>query len=249
MRVRVLVLGGVLAWLAVQPAAAQTQADADACNGKPPQYSDGQVIAACSIIIRSGQADSVNMSAFYTNRGFAYDRLGDLPNAIADYSQAIALNPSNEVAYSDRGGAYTKQQNYAQAMSDLNRAIQLNAGDADAYYNRGLVYGAQSDHARAIADYDQAIRLSPASVYYAERARERVMLEDLDGAFADASQAIALDPREPTAYYFRSLILAAASRFDEAMSDIDQFIRLNPQSPDGPRVRALILDEKSKAGR
>lgn len=248
MRVRVLLFVGVLACLAARPAEAVTQADADACNGRPPQYSDGQVIAACTVIIQSGQADSVNMSAFYANRGFAFDRQNDLNSAVSDYSRAIALDPANGTAYSNRGGAYLKLRNYSAAMSDLNQAVALQPGNPDAYYNRGLVYGAQEDPVRAIADYDRAISLGPQAAYYTERGRERLTQQDFEGAYADANQALALDPRESGAYLIRGAILSSANRFDEAIADIDQFIRLNPQSPLGPSLRSIILEEKAKAG-
>ena len=44
-------------------------------------------------------------SAFY-NRGIAWRRKGDLDRAIADYDQAIKLNPRFSVAFNNRGNAF-----------------------------------------------------------------------------------------------------------------------------------------------
>ena len=40
---------------------------------------------------------------FYCNRGYAYGKKGDYNRAIADYTQAIELNPNYVEAYNNRG--------------------------------------------------------------------------------------------------------------------------------------------------
>ena len=45
----------------------------------------------------------------YINRGVAYERKGDNDRAIADYNEAIRLNPKNAIAFNDRCFAYGKK--------------------------------------------------------------------------------------------------------------------------------------------
>lgn len=239
----------VFAVFLAQPAAAQTQQDEDACNGRPPRFTYQQTIAGCTTIIQSGAADTANLSGFYSNRGVAYNYLGQHANAIADYNQAIRLNPGNYLAFSNRGASYLAQGDYALAIADLDQAIRLNPNAAEAYFNRGLAYVAQSNSPRAVADFDQAIRLEPSNPdAYAGRAEARVGLRDYEGAWADTNQAIALDTGHARAYLVRSLLQTAAGEFDLALQDIDHFIRSEPQEPAGPKIRAMILEEKVKAG-
>ena len=40
---------------------------------------------------------------FYTNRGSAYDGLGDYERAIQNYDEAIRLDPQDYLAYNNRG--------------------------------------------------------------------------------------------------------------------------------------------------
>jgi tetratricopeptide (TPR) repeat protein len=97
----------------------------------------------------------------YRLRGNAYAGQGDHERAIADYDQAIRLDPRSAVAYYDRGLARTEQENYAEAISDFNEAIRLDGADAAAYHGRGLARAHQGEYDRAIADCTEAIRLDP----------------------------------------------------------------------------------------
>ncbi len=66
-------------------------------------------IRGCTLIIE-GQAKNYNSVAAkavaYANRGNAYEKKGEYDRAIADYEQAIRLNPRYALAYSGRGNAY-----------------------------------------------------------------------------------------------------------------------------------------------
>ena len=75
----------------------------------------------------------------YANRGLAYGKKGDYDKAIADYTEAIRLNPNAE-AYSNRGLAYRKKGDYDKAIADSPRPSGPNPIKRQAYYNRGLAY-------------------------------------------------------------------------------------------------------------
>lgn len=87
---------------------------------------------------------------------------------IADYDEAIKLEPSNADGYFNRGDAYDEMGEYGKAIGDYSKAIQLNPNYADAYCNRGCAYGEIGDYDKAIADYNKAIELDPnnALAYY-----------------------------------------------------------------------------------
>jgi tetratricopeptide (TPR) repeat protein len=79
--------------------------------------------------------------------------------AIADFTQAIKLDPGSSIAYRERGVIYDGMGDQDKAIADCNQAIRLNPNYAFAYYSRGLAYDNKKDYDRAIADYNQAIRL------------------------------------------------------------------------------------------
>jgi tetratricopeptide (TPR) repeat protein len=61
----------------------------------------------------------------YYNRGLAYALKGEYDHAIADYNQALALNPRYAETYSNRGAAYYREGNISKACADLRRACDL----------------------------------------------------------------------------------------------------------------------------
>ena len=68
--------------------------------------------------------------------------------ALADYNQAIALDPCVGAAYHNRGLVHYHAGAYHQALADYNRALDLAPDDAEAYVNRGLLHEARGDGAR-----------------------------------------------------------------------------------------------------
>jgi tetratricopeptide (TPR) repeat protein len=99
-------------------------------------------------------------SAFF-NRGYAWEKKGDLDRAIADYDEAIRLDPSYVLAYFFRGSAWHWKGDLNRAIADYDEAIRLDPSYASAYFQRGYVWEKKGDLDRAIADYDEAIRLDP----------------------------------------------------------------------------------------
>ena len=126
--------------------------------------------------------------------------------AIADYTEAIRLDPGDAEAYYNRGVIYAHKGDYDAAVADYTEAIRLDPGDATAYYNRGFDYGKIGDYPRAIAYYSEAIRLGPgdATAYFA-RGNAYGEIGDHTRAIADYSEAIRLDPEDATAYYYRGI--------------------------------------------
>jgi serine protease Do len=104
---------------------------------------------------------------FFLRAGYKV-REGNISAAIADYTQAIKLNPNYTAAYTSRGIARSAIRDEAGAIADLNRAITLNPNLADAYTSRGLIKSQQGDTQGAIIDYTQAVKLEPtfARAYY-----------------------------------------------------------------------------------
>jgi hypothetical protein len=95
----------------------------------------------------------------YTNRGVAYNGLGNYRQAIDDCSRAIEINPGYALAYTNRGIAYSNLGNYKQAIEDYGRAIEIKPGYALAYTNRGFVYLTHGDKISGCRDARKACEL------------------------------------------------------------------------------------------
>jgi lipoprotein NlpI len=101
----------------------------------------------------------------YTNRGSGWRDKGEYDRAIADYNDAIRLDPQFVQAYVNRGRTWSNKADYDRALADYNEAIRLSPQDARAYLNRGVTRFAQGQFESAQADVSAAVRLNPNDAY------------------------------------------------------------------------------------
>ncbi|MBZ0288691.1 MAG: tetratricopeptide repeat protein [Anaerolineae bacterium] len=132
----------------------------------------------------------------------------DWEGAIAEYTCAIQLNPSNTVALFNRGYSYYKLGEYTEAEADYNAELELNPTDGATYNNRGNIYYARGDYEHALQDYDRAIELATGEVYisYYNRAGLKLETGDYNAALADIAQALKVNPDYQDSYLVRARI-------------------------------------------
>ena len=68
----------------------------------------------------------------------AYNENGEHDKAIADFIEAIRLDPKDALAYAGRGFSYAEKDDYDKAIADYNEAIGLNPKGVLAYVGRGF---------------------------------------------------------------------------------------------------------------
>jgi tetratricopeptide (TPR) repeat protein len=205
----------------------------------------GDMIAACTRVIDAGRYTGINLAPVFYNRGHAWRDKGDLDRAIADYDQAIKLDPGHFAAYYNRGHAWRAKGDLDRAITDYSQAIRLDPKSAGAYNNRGNSWQDKGDLDHALADYDGAIRLDPyLAGAYNNRGNTRRAKGDFDRAIADYNQAIRLDPAFAMAYNNRGTAWYIKGDFDRAIADYDQTIRLDPKEASAYRARGDAWRDK-----
>ncbi len=124
-RMRRVAFGLILLFAALPlPSHAQLSPNWEGCTGNP-DIEWKQQIERCSALISSGAETPHNLSIAYYNRALAYENLDDYPKAIADYSEAIALDPKDADAYLYRGIDRIRTDDRAGGEADIARAKQL----------------------------------------------------------------------------------------------------------------------------
>ncbi|MEW6672827.1 MAG: tetratricopeptide repeat protein [Thermodesulfobacteriota bacterium] len=92
----------------------------------------------------------------YNNRGLAHFDKGRYDQAVADFSQAIAIDPKNAAAYSNRGDTYLLMGRYDLAIADFTKVIEINPKLSVFYYLRGNAYFKKKDYDNCWNDYNMA---------------------------------------------------------------------------------------------
>ena len=137
----------------------------------------------------------LSSAAEYTDRGRDCVGQGSYTheNAIADFNQAIALDPNYARAYNNRAASYEQLGDLKQAVVDYTQAIVLAPAYVRAYDNRGWVYYVQTNYSAALADFNQALQLDPDYDHaYLGRANVYAVQERYDLAYADYQRYVEL---------------------------------------------------------
>ncbi|MEZ4657776.1 MAG: tetratricopeptide repeat protein [Caldilineaceae bacterium] len=96
-------------------------------------------------------------------RGWAYASAGDYDHALADWSAAIALEPTSD-SYIQRAELYAALSNTQAAEADHTSAIKLSPTVGKYYYMRAEFYAKRARIEEALADYAAFLRLSDPDV-------------------------------------------------------------------------------------
>jgi tetratricopeptide (TPR) repeat protein len=130
-------------------------------------------------------------------RGAASAGRRDFASAIADFDQAIKLEPNDPENYYQRGMVRFQTREAALALSDFDQALQLKPDHAPALVERGTVRLARNDRTGANADFDAAIKAQPGDSAIALRvAQSFISTRHFEGAIERYDYWIATFPKD-----------------------------------------------------
>jgi tetratricopeptide (TPR) repeat protein len=173
------------------------------CFGKA-NVAPNQRVSACTIIIETGILSGKDLATVFNNRGLSYQMRRDYVRSIADFNEAIRLDPSHATAFFNRARSYHLQKDYDRALADYDKALALDPKDAGAYMNRGNVHASKGDHELAIADFDESIRIDPGdSRAFYNRCDALLEIGKATEALADCNEALRLRPDNTPAFLLR----------------------------------------------
>jgi tetratricopeptide (TPR) repeat protein len=100
-------------------------------------------------------------AAAYAHRGLVRARLGDLDDAIKDYTEVLALESRRGDPFFNRCLARTSKGDYQGAIGDCTTALTEIPGHAGAFFARGNARWLAGNADQARADWVRAIELEP----------------------------------------------------------------------------------------
>lgn len=195
----------------------------------------------------------------YYNRARVRTALGEYDAAIADYSQALRLQPQFVAAYINRGLAYqqiaTTPQQLQAAIADYTQAIALDDAAPIPYLNRANVYAALGEFDRALADYDRALDLDANYIEaYYNRALTYEQLGRAEAALDDYAAALAAITPERTQYAIpvylsRSSLYLRLGEWQQAIEDCNRVLARDSQNPEAYGNRGLAYGALEQSDR
>ncbi|KAH8369013.1 hypothetical protein KR200_002754 [Drosophila serrata] len=81
--------------------------------------------------------------------------------AVAAYTEAIALDGKNHVLYSNRSAAHAKAGNFESALEDAEKTIELNPTWAKGYSRKGAAAAGLQDFMKAFEAYNEGLKYDP----------------------------------------------------------------------------------------
>lgn len=179
----------------------------------------------------------------FARRAAASDARHEYAAAIADYTRAIALQPTAEHDYYERARAHWQNQEARPALDDLSAALKLQPDDEAALMARGDLRLQMKDEAGADADFEAAAKIKPNDRFAIaiDYQRERLF----EKAVGEIGRWIAEHPKDPTldaALNDRCWARALwGKELSEALADCTAAIQLAPKVASFHDSRGLVL--------
>jgi tetratricopeptide (TPR) repeat protein len=207
--------------------------------------------------------DPNNAQAYYDRADAYYYGLEEVEKALADYSEAIRLepeyaedciyapcytalinlNPNDSQAYYNRGNAYYKHQEYEKAIVDYSESIRLDSTNFKAYGSRGDAYYELGEFRSAVAEYTEAIRLDLKTVLYCN-----------SKLCFNTFITINPNPRDAKTYYFRAIAYNHLNQHEKEIADFLEGIYLARKNSDTKMLLELqfriqqIIENEARVG-
>ena len=165
----------------------------------------------------------------YILRGLAYAAKDRLDDALADFSKAISLTPTDERPFILRAAVFQQKKDYDKAIADYTQALNRKPDSVDLMLDRGLCYASKEDDDKALADFDRAVQREPKNTR-ALQLRGSAYSQKGSGekALADFSEAISINANDPVTYLFRSQHYLVDNQPEKGLADLEEVMRRAP---------------------
>ena len=226
----------------------QVQNNAAYLNNRANRWEDAARLSDQVLAVAPQDRDAL------LNRSNAAYGLKNYKNAYEDADRAVKLDPNDPDGYTARALAAYGLADYFQAMEDGRRALAMNPNDRTANAIMRLAEGkvppstihdiksrleveVQREYHGMVTQLNQveSRRQEPAVTPLAPNlsrllrsAADRIALKDYYGAVAAADQALAADPNNSAAYYYRAAAYNLIGQYENAVANASQALSINP---------------------
>jgi tetratricopeptide (TPR) repeat protein len=193
-------------------------------------------------ILSSGLLEEATQAIALAERAESQRLMRRYDEALADFNQAIEINPKLTWAIASRGETYRALNRYPDALADFDRAISQSPGLAWAIADRGIARRQMRRYTDALLDFDTAIELdSRYSWAIANRGETYRRLGRYNAAVADFDRAVEIDQDYAWAVASRGKTHLQMKRYEKALQDFNQAIDLDQDLTWAYKFRARVF--------
>ena len=168
------------------------------CRQQAESVESESVYTEClATVLPSAILANPKKAQLYFFQGQEYEMQGQLDPAIAEFSQAVDINPDFGVALLMRGRCLVAKGEYDAAKPDFDRVIQLDSENATGYLYHAVCSMKAGNNDNALEDLNTAIEKDPAyaAAYEVRASLYQAMGNELE-AMADNEKAAELRSSE-----------------------------------------------------
>ncbi len=154
---------GALAFCFADSAYAQGKADAAKFARQGSQAAKNkdweQAVEAYRKAAELDPKNAPNLAAVLQQRAVAYTSQQQYPEAVADFSEAIKINPNDPGTYERRAYVEMKLNDFDKALADYSEAIKLKPNEVRYYLLRSYIYETKGDIKNSMADTEKVLKM------------------------------------------------------------------------------------------
>jgi tetratricopeptide (TPR) repeat protein len=122
-----------------------------------------EALSICNLAISGGDLSIQEQAATFVNRGIVKINTRRYDSAIADFDQAIALNPAEPESYLNKASTLLRtEKSLAEAIALYTESLQRETRRPElAYFGRAIAHEASGDIKSAYLDYRRAREAAP----------------------------------------------------------------------------------------
>jgi tetratricopeptide (TPR) repeat protein len=194
----------------------------------------------------------------FVRAGNEFYKAGEADNAIAEYREALRLNPNNMQAHLKMGFLlYNVKGKCEEGMAHLEKAIKLDPDNALVHHDLGMALLHQRKFDQAVNHLSEALRRMPQGVdkqynpfdMHYNLGRALLYSGEFGPSQVHFSEALRLDPNNADLRYDLAIALAAQGKPDEALRYYSKAVSLKPELAKNPDLHDLLAASYAKAGR
>ena len=186
-------------------------------------------LEACNLALKRHKSNPIAL--YIMGKGLIRKR--EIDQAIAQFQQAIKLEPEFAAAHYELAELHIAKNSLQQAISEYQKVLELNPRDVSVHLRLGAVYELDGKNKEAVSEYSRVIALAPDSplgynqlaYHYAEKG------SNWDDALTLAQQAVKLAPRNGAIRDTLGWVYFKQGEYTKSLEELKLAVQAIPYSP------------------